>query len=312
MNAQDNVTIEIDYDRPFFTFPELSSPEGNPMHYWGKAISTIERNGFKNEGQYIRKYHSKTLGGITIPSIPYEEQFDFLNRFLDFQNKEEILKEDEEFVYLKVRKESTAKTHNGTRQPLLFSIKDIDTLKDLIENDEDLSLQNCYGRNMLYYVEEPVVLQFLLTENKKHKWFDLFSLDFFNASVLHGHNNLTTFPILLKAMYDEDPILSNRFFLASSSFHINASGMYLTLLDSLFCRAEQAEINMDDWKKFAESLSIIKLVNIEMFNDIVRTINDIPLIKTHPDSKLYMYMLLNNSLPEKNDSLDKTPHKSKI
>lgn len=278
MEARDLVTEEIDYERPPFTFPDLNGEQGNPIHYWKEAISAVRKNGFKKEADEIINHYSASAGPFYIPLMDYNKQFNFLAHYLDFQTDKEIISEDENYVYIRVKKEGSS-LEGGTKQPMLFNIKHLDTLIDLLEAGEDFSIHNCYGRNILYYADNIGVLKFLLNYNKEEKIIDLFELDHFNGNILHAYDDIECTTLILNHMYGQDPELTKLYFFGLNKFEVNASKFYLKTLDQMFAKKGQTEINPQDWQKFSDSLKIIKELDHSFYQDILNTIKKLPIFK---------------------------------
>lgn len=216
--AKDYLTIELEYDRPRFRFPDLSSPDGNPLQYFNLAIAELKKNGFSKE--------AKELDSFKYPK--YEDSFNLISRFLDFTEDETVLKEDDDYIYYKVPKDKTT-----TKQLDIFKIKSYDSLLDLMEEGHDFSITNCYNRNHLYYLNDLDAIKFLVEENKKNNWFELFSLDAFNSTLLHGNRSIEVFSYLLNEMAKENVELANRFLFGTNSLGNNSFGEALSKLDDL-------------------------------------------------------------------------------
>jgi hypothetical protein len=307
MNAIEKVTLAINYPRPHYVFPDLNGEQGNPIFYWKEAIKTIEKSGFKKEAQDIEKYFSKKVGYLLVPQLSYEDQFNFLARFLDFSiKKNEKISEDDDYIYIKIKKDMHSIA--DVKQPLILTINNQETLQDLIDNNEDVSIKNCYGRNILHYLTNPVTLKFLLDINIKKNLFDLFELDNFNSTLLQTHNKFNTFTIILEAMYNENPTLTSQYFIQTNSFNTNASGVYLAMIDCLFNIKQNHELNVTYFEDFVNSLKIIKLVNPIMHEDILETIKIHPIMQNqNSDEKnstfiMIQYLLIESTLEIKNST----------
>ena len=294
MEARDLVTEEIEYNRPIFTFPDLNGEHGNPIYYWKEAISAVRKNGFKKEADEIINHYSASLGPFYVPLMEYKKQFNFLAHYLDFQTNKEILSEDENYVYIRVKKEGDSLDFN-IKQPMLFNIKHLDTLVDLLEAGEDFSIHNCYGRNILYYADNIGVLTFLLNHNQKEKIIDLFELDNFNSNILHAYDNIECKTLILNHMFQQNPELTKLYFFGENKFETNAAKLYLKELDRMFAKKGQTEIHKEDWVKFSDSLKIIKKLDESFYQDILNTVKNLPIFKLdakEPDKQNLMKQYL--------------------
>ena len=285
--AIDKVTIEVDYPRPHFDFPDLASPEGNPWVYWYMARKAIRPAGYTVEAEQMRD----------LKNTRYEEHFDYLARLLDFTPKEEKIKEDDDYVYLRVKKD-TSREVMDLKQPMLFKLNKPDLLAELLEQGEDFSIRNCYGRHILHYANNPETIRWILAENKKHEWFDIFELDNFNGTVLHTQTDIRNFAIVLNAMYEENPKLAELYFTGTDFFDNNASGVLLHQLDLIFSQKNPQPVSPEQLEKLSECLLIIQKVNPRMAQDIIASFSDIPAVKKGLISKSEVNFILFNSLLE--------------
>lgn len=226
-NAYDYVKKEVTYERPLFNFPDLSSENGNPYHFWPIVHSKLNELGFKKEAEFF----GSRLGFM---KYRFEEIIQLVAYFLDFNtenelsNKNNILSEDDQYVYLKVKKELYHPEKN-LKQPTLFKIRDVETFKDMIDS-EDFSLKNCYGRTFLHYINDPVLMQYFITANETHQWIDLIDLDNFNGSYLHSASNLECFAILFKHMSEEDPYFTDRLLFGTNIFNQSGYDIFIKLI----------------------------------------------------------------------------------
>ncbi len=237
--AIDYISTEIEYERPYFVFPDLNSPEGNPMEYFKMAQATLQENGFKKE--------SKELGDLRFSK--YSDHFDIINRYLNFSHSK-VVTEDEEYIHIKIKKSSKL-----TTQPRVFYEKSEEDIKDLIEQNHDFSLTNCYNRNHLHYLNDAKAIKLLLEENKNQQWFDLFDLDNFNSTLLHG-KNLESFTVILTAMYEESPAMTKVFLYGENCFSKNAFGDFLKDCDSIFSPKQ----NMPQQKTIDDITKVISII----------------------------------------------------
>lgn len=298
--AIDNVSIDIEYPRPFFDFPDLSSENGNTTIFWKQAETALNRQGFKVESSYI---HNKFL------KMTYKDLFDYLYRFLDFTPKEEVIKEDENSIYIKIDKHKIY-SDKDIKQPLLFNIKHLDTIKSLYEEGEDFSIKNCYNRNIFHYITDVNIMKYLLDKNQQDNFIDLFDLDVFNSSVLFTHNNPNTFILLLEDMHKRSPIITQTLLTGTNVFNENALGVYLHTLDTMFSHKKAKTINIEQWNDFSNQLIILKKTNPELTSKIISALDLLPVFENNPElKKLHLYTTLNTMMPT-NENIK--PKKSKL
>lgn len=215
--AIDYVTQEVDYPRPYFIFPDLDSPEGNPMEYFKLAKTCLFKSGFRLEAKELEALRFQ----------PYEQHFDIISKFLNFQSTK-VTTEDEEYIYIKIKKSDKETTQNP-----LFNINSPKEIKDLIDSGHDFTITNCYGRNHLYYINDPKSLDLILESNKTHHWFEVFDLDNFNSTLLHNRD-IHSFAVVLKHMFEESPKMTKTFLYGTNTFGNNAFGYFLKECDSIF------------------------------------------------------------------------------
>lgn len=304
-NAYDYVKNEITYERPLFNFPDLSSENGNPFHFWPIVHSKLNELGFKKEA----KFFGDRMGFM---QYRFEEIIQLVAYFLDFNpehelsNKNNIVNEDEQYVYLKVKKELYHPEKN-LKQPTLFKIKDVETFKDMVDS-EDFSLKNCYGRTFLHYINEPVLMHHFLAANKQQQWIDLIDLDNFNSSYLHSVSNLECFAILFKHMSEEDSYLTDRFLFGNDVFNNSGYANFIKLLsEKTFHKQSFIHTFSDEETIYTLSKIMICLqkVNPEEFeflknqfstNDIVLShLKDNEVIQKNID-KMFLNVKLENKL----------------
>jgi hypothetical protein len=216
--AKDRVNITVDYPRPLFDFPDLSGEYGNPREYFRLAVSRLNGEGFYREADELDS-HKKDK---------YDTHFNTLARFLDFTNNK-IESEDDEYIYIKIKKGV-----ESIEQPRIFSLKSFKEIQKLINSEHDFSMTNCYGRNHLHYIDDLNSIKLLIEENKQKQWFDIFHLDNFNSTFLHGNRDLFSFAYILDEMHSESPELAERFFYGTNVFGQNAFGEVLKQCNEMF------------------------------------------------------------------------------
>ena len=126
-NIYNYIDSRIDYKRPLFNMPDLSGPQGNVMELWPMVYEKLKNLGFKKEAEFFSDRFGFMKCGLN-----YEQILKTFSLFLDFSPEnnldyhKNIIKEDNDFVYLKVRKEALH-TELDFKQPLLFKIKDMES-----------------------------------------------------------------------------------------------------------------------------------------------------------------------------------------
>jgi hypothetical protein len=310
--AIDFVTVDIEYDRPKFEFPLLDGQDGNPLVYWTKMINELSSAGFRKEAQDLIKYYSHNIFAMNsyAPKIKYEDQFNFMAHYVDFsEGFKEKIKEDDEFVYLKVRKSDVKKI----TQNKLFNIADLSELKKLIKSGEDFSVTNCYGRTFFHYIKSPVVLKFMIEENRKHQWVDLFQLDNFQGSILACYDNLNMFSMVLDEMNNKNKELSNLLLFGKNIFGDNAFGVFLKELDLIF--GVDSKIKTLNFKELTNSLAVLKKVSPEKTFEIITTIKGHPLLMEMknengtPINEVLSYLLMDEFVPKNDKKNEKIKNK---
>lgn len=262
--AKDYVTIDLDYDRPKFKFPDLSSQDGNPIQYFNLALECLKKNGFRKEAM--------ELDAFKYPK--YDEGFNLLARFLDFTSdtSDTPYKEDDDFVYFRVAKDKV-----GSKQLDVFKLKTLDTLKELLEDGHDFSIVNCYGRNHLYYINDLESVKFLVEQNKIHNWFDLFSLDNFNSTQLHGNRSLETYTYLLNEMADINPDVTKLLMFGTNSLGKNSFGEVLSKLSDYFVDNIQDGVSTSskEWALIKSFVKIIGRLDSEKRDELINLMDNL-------------------------------------
>lgn len=257
--AKDKVTIDIEYNRPLFIFPDLSGEQGNPIEYFKLAVNQLRKFGFYREAKELN----------SVSREPYSTHFNNIARFLDFTNSQ-MESEDDEYVYIKIKKNGI----DGTEQPRVFSQNSYDQIKELIDSNHDFSLTNCYGRNHLHYLNEIAPIQLLVEANKEHQWFDIFDLDNFNSTVLHGNKNFTVFSYLLEEMYLVSPELTKRFLYGTNKLDKNAFGEFLQECDTMFS-PKQSLPSMDRISELGQVLKVLGKIDPDKRNQFIGLFDEV-------------------------------------
>lgn len=311
----------VEYERPHFHFPEPDSENANPFNFWPMVKEKLYELGFKKEALVF----SHRMGFM---NYKYEDIIQLVSYFLDFNpehnisNKNNIVKEDNDYVYIKVKKEMYYPEKN-LKQPSLFKIKDVATFREMMD-DEDFSIKNCYGRTFLHYISNPLLMSFFLEKNKEKKWIDLFDVDVFHSSYLHSASDLECFGILFKAMSDEDTILTKRLLFSNDVFEQSGYQKFINLLTEKFSSKETIIKTFSDYdtiKAISDIFVCLKKVDSEEFEFlknqfytkdlIVSCLKANPVVAQNVD-KMFLLVNLENSLETDNQtSTDKIPNKSK-
>lgn len=216
--AKDSITIQVEYPRPLFDFPNLSGEYGNPREYFRLAVDSLRASGFRREAKELDS-HKKDA---------YPTHFNTIARFLDYTNSK-FDSEDDEYIYIKIKKGS-----ESIEQPRVFSMHSVSELKELVSEDHNFSLTNCYGRNHLHYMSDLASIILLVEKNKEKQWFDIFHLDVFNSTLLHGNRCLRSFAYILNEMHSESPELAEQFLFGHNVFGKNAYADFLKQCNEIF------------------------------------------------------------------------------
>jgi hypothetical protein len=306
-NANDYLSVEVDFERPYFTMPDLSSSEGNPWFFVKRISETLKSSGFRYEAEEVLKYiHPRS-------QVSFQDMFDHLTYYVDFSSSTQQVGEDEDYVYLKVKKQSLNNYENNLKQPVIFKMNQLASLQDLIEQDEDLSISNCYGRLIAHYITHADAMEYLLKENQQHEWFNLFHLDNMMGTLLHTQKDLKTFTVVLKAMSEENKELTARYLSGTNALGFNAELNLLTLLDSNFSVKNENHFNYTEFENLKDLMFILKDVDNNLYERIFSAFKNSPIIdkvfKQAPQELLFH--VLDMSV-QKNDDLPDNIAKIKI
>lgn len=288
--AKDKVTIEVEYDRPFFIFPDLSSEQGNPMEYFKLTQNALKKCGFYREAKELEELRFTN----------YNEHFNHIARFLDFTNSQ-VASEDDDFVYIKIRKNSDV-----TEQPRIFSQKRADEIRELIDEGHDFSLTNCYGRHHLHYLTELPAIKELVEANKQHNWFELFDLDCFNSTLLHGKRDFPVFAYLLNEMYQESPKIAETFLYGTNAFEKNAFGEFLHECDIMFSPKNSLP-SMERVMQLGEVLQVIGKIDPQKRDQFIGLFDQVeknnPAFKTSDIKPIILNAILESELPKNDEAV---------
>lgn len=316
-HAYDYVKNELTYDRPLFNFPDLSSENGNAFHFWPLIHSKLNELGFRKEARVF----SSRMGFM---KYSFDEILNLIDFYLDFNPENElnniknIVKEDEQYVYIKVKKE-LYRPENNLKQPSIFKVKDIETLRDML--DEDFSIKNCYGRTFLHYIDNPSLMTQFLKMNEEYQWIELIDLDNFNGSYLHSVTNLECFAILFKSMTDTNPIITDSFLFGKNSFGESAYDIFIKLLSEK-SQSEESFLatfsNEDTISTISQIFTSLKKVNDEEFEFLKKQFYNNEKIQSYLENndqvkqnldKIFLFVNLENKL---SSTENKVKNKNKI
>lgn len=260
------VTIFPDYQRPYLEMPNPHSSKGNPIEYFPLALDCLKKAGFKKEAQEIMHYGKAIIISVDKIAfqIPYYEQMNFLSRFLEVDTtaylQEEIANSDseneDEFFYIKKRK-------NKIIQNPIFKINTISEIQQLINQQHDFGIFNNYQRLHIHYLTDFNSIELLIKENEQYDWFNLFHLDVFNSTLLHGRD-MKSFNLILSKMYEQNPELTNDYLFGVNIFEENALTYFLKEFDFFVDQFNQ----YNDIEKFQKKCSD----SIKIFSNIIKTI----------------------------------------
>jgi len=201
--AFDMVDIEVDYTRPYFAFPDLSGPMGNPYDFYPVACDALKKNGFKAEALELQDKYKKTAGA---------QHFNTISRFLDISPNSEVVQEDSEYVYLKVRKDA-----QEAKQIEWFKYVNSHNIDTMIEEGVDFSEKNIYGRTIFNYANYET-LEKLLEKNKEYQWIDLMDFDNFEQHLLISQNHMSSFNLVLKNVIEDYPEMADKIIYVTDVF----------------------------------------------------------------------------------------------
>lgn len=260
--AKKKVTIEINYERPPFIFPDISGEQGNPIEYFKLATAQLKKFGFYRESKELEQLGPNLYKRQFNNALPYEEHFNAIARFLDFTHSQ-VESEDDDYIYLKIKKGS-----EGTEQPRVFAQQSLTQIKELIEEGHDFSLTNCYNRNHLHYLKDFNAINLLIEFNEQHDWFSLFELDIFNSTILHGERTMPVFAYLLSKMYEGSPELTKTYLYGTNVFGHNAFGEFLKECDIMFSPKSPLP-SMEKISEIGQVLQIVGKIDPEKRNQFI-------------------------------------------
>lgn len=276
LKPQDYLTEEIDYDRPAFNFPDLSGEQGNPIVYFALVNNVLVKHGYHYEASLLTGKNGLPIHGMIIPestsllsNTPYDEQFDLLNKFISIEDP--VTSEDEDFIYMKVRKGKQVDLTNPPTIKMLAK-SGVEVFKEFYKDSaEDLKIQNCYGRTVLNYIEKPESMEFLLKQFENDDSF-LFHVDNFMTSILSTAQNIQTFLLIGEHFEKRNPELLKLFL-------YNTDKLGRTALDTL------NNLSNDAFKKKSYNQDIEDLI-IKTYSFLDRNANEPITAKHHKTGEL--------------------------
>ncbi len=265
--------IEVDYERPYF----------NPKNQETFGIISNFEDLMKNLGYSLE--FEQFQNAMILKNLQPVDILNKIELFVDFRDV--IIQKDIDGEIFQKIKKNPIKYEN----PKIFVKHSLSTLKQT--TDESLCQKNIYGRNILYYVKDPDVLNYILQRNERFEnHIDLFSIDVFNSSVLNFQRNIDCYKILLEKMIALSPDVTNLFFTKINSFGKNAT----VPLTDYFTRLK---INSDDknndsiltsLKKGLEIVNLIKKIDAPLAFEINTILCDekyIDIISNHQNNSAF-------------------------
>lgn len=306
------ITKTFDYPRPYFEMPNPKSTQGNPIEYFSLALECLKKSGFSKEYDEMMHYGKAVhiSSDKIIFHIPYQEQMDFLSHFLEIdttsylqeENLENALadstEDNENFYYIKKRRNTIFQNKN-------FKLKQPQEIQKLIDNQHDFSIMNNYNRLHIHYLKNYQSIELLLKENEKHQWFDIFHLDVFNSTLLHGQN-MQVFDLILNHMYTQNKSLTYNFLFGINVFNENALSYFLKSFDdfiSLFPKYKNIETfeeqQKENLKNFSNIIQIIYHLDINFYNKFINQFDVLNSKDQYNNFREFILVnLLNNNLSE--------------
>ena len=291
IDLMDQVTVKVDYDRPKFVFENFEGEGGNSSVYWKNVIEFLRFCGFKKESSYIHRYDTKTFfGTLYLPKLEFKDQFNYISRFVDFSDDSKkqvdngggctIVEKDKKLI----------------RQDPLFMDISLRNLGILIKEGKDFSVLNCYNRTIFNYIDREEDLRFMLEENRKHGWVDLFATDHFGGSILHSCSGLGGLNVILEEMFRLDKERARELFFKVDVF--NRSGFSVLLLEMEHVFNFVYDLRGINFKKMGRSIGFVKLMDEDRYVELLDSIRVHPLLKNNNENnrKFVEYMLLSNSI----------------
>lgn len=283
--AFSNITIDIDYPRPFYNFPDLSSPLGNPYEFFPLVADELRKNGFSLESKQLLELRYRK----------YEEHFNNIAYFLDLSERKDILSEDEEFIYMKIRKDLPC-----TKQIPWFKISEKEEIKNMITKNHDFSEKNIYGRTFFHYIKDLEILEEMLQANKHHQWIDLLDFDNFQSHLLTSQQTIEGFNIVLKAFNECYPDLTGKIIFVKNNFNITPFNHINSLLST------QLNIQKESCLKiFADYLNLIHTKNPDIVASYINEFDNITSMKnlSKEEKNQKKYELINLLFLDKGNSI---------
>ena len=258
----DEVTVNPTYPRPFFTLPDLSGEDGNTFVLASKIHDTLRNHGFHAEATWLAgggNYNFLMAQGPSQSALMFqtkaEEHANLISLFLTLEsNNQDILGEDDEYVYIKQRKNKVVEN-----LPLFAKIYSDASLSDeklesLYEANEKAFTQfNTYHRHIFYYANTPQKLSWLLEKNEFEQFVpDLFGVDQFHQTPLHACTSMETFTLLAQTMFKQDTEKSHQKLFQHDVF---GNSCFITM--SRIFEKELKKVATQNLHTFVEFLAII-------------------------------------------------------
>lgn len=210
----DEVTVDPTYPRPSFTLPDLSGSDGNTFVFSSKIYDTLRENGFYPEANMLcggGNYNFFMAKGPTHSALMFktksENHANLISLFVALENNDrDIIDEDDEYVYIKQKKNKVVKNPPLFQKLFLESSLSNTQLENLyLKNEEGFKQFNNYGRNVFHYAQSPKTLKWLIEKNEQEQFIpNLFRVDQFHQTPLHACTSMEAFTLLAKEMLKID------------------------------------------------------------------------------------------------------------
>lgn len=175
---------------PYCDLGDLNGPSGNAFVVVGNVRGALESL------KYTLEVKETTELWMDVEPVSYDGGFDKIKHFVDIENAQSVFDEDEDFVYLKVKKEAVYGNSFSFAQPELHRAYSVEQIKDLLDDyDDGVNSLNIYNRTPIFYTKNKEILDFYLS----HPDIDLFHKDSVGSSLLQtSRDNAELFEITKK------------------------------------------------------------------------------------------------------------------
>ncbi len=175
---------------PYCDLGDLNGPSGNAFVVVGNIRGALESL------KYTLEVKETTELWMDVEPVSYDGGFNKIKHFVDIESAQSVVDEDDDFVYLKVKKEAVYGNSFSFSQPELHRAYSIEQVKDLLDDyDDGVNSLNIYNRTPIFYAKTEEILNFYLN----HSDVDLFHKDSFGSSILQvSRNNGELFEIVQK------------------------------------------------------------------------------------------------------------------